>query len=42
VVDSKTKLTTEAGIPVGDNRDRMTVGQLGPLLVQHRPSFSKD
>lgn len=41
-MDSKTKLTTEAGIPVGDNRNSMTVGPRGPLLVQHRPSFSKD
>ena len=41
-MDSKTKLTTEAGIPVGDNRNSMTVGLRGPLLVRDRPSFSKD
>jgi catalase len=42
VMDSKTTLTTEAGIPVGDNRNSMTVGPRGPLLVQDRPAFSKD
>jgi len=41
-MDSKTKLTTEAGIPVGDNRNSLTAGPRGPLPVQDRPSFSKD
>ena len=40
-MDAKTKLTTVAGIPVGDNRNSMT-GPRGPVLVQDRPSFSKD
>jgi catalase len=42
VIDSKAWLRTEAGIPIGDNRNSMTVGPRGPLLVQDRPSFSKD
>ena len=41
-MDLKTKLTTEAGIPVGDNQNRMAAGPRGPLPVQDGPSFSKD
>jgi catalase len=41
-MDSKAWLRIEAGIPVGDNRNSMTVGLRGPLLVRDRPSFSKD
>jgi catalase len=41
-MDSKTKLTTAAGIRVGDNQNSMTVGPRGPLLMQDRPSFSQD
>jgi catalase len=42
VMDSKTRLTTEAGIPVGDNENSRTDGPRGPLPVQDQPSFSKD
>jgi catalase len=41
-MDSKTKLRTEAGIPVGDGPNSMTCGPRGPLPVQDRPSPSKD
>ena len=38
---SKTKLTIEAGIPVGDNRNGLTAGRRGPLWVQDRPFFRR-
>ncbi len=38
--DSKT-LTTEAGIPVGDNQNSLTAGPRGPLLVQDWQLFEK-
>jgi hypothetical protein len=41
-MDSKSKVVIEAGIPIGDSRNSMTVGPLGPLLAPDRPSFSKD
>ncbi len=41
-MDSKTKLTTEAGIPVGDNQNSLATGPRGPLPGQDPPSFSKD
>jgi catalase len=40
-MDSKTKLTTEAGIPVGDNQNSLTAGPRGPLLVQDWQLFEK-
>ena len=40
-MDSKTKLTTEAGIPVGDNQNSLTAGARGPLLVQDWQLFEK-
>jgi catalase len=42
VMDSKSKLTTEAGTPVGDNQNNLTAGPRGPVWVQNRRSFSKD
>ena len=41
-MDSKTKLRTEAGIPVGDNRTSLAASPRGPLPVQDQPSFFKD
>ena len=38
--DSKT-LTSEAGIPVGDNQNSLTAGPRGPLLVQDWQLFEK-
>jgi catalase len=40
-MDEKTKLTTEAGIPVGDNQNSLTAGPRGPLLVQDWQLFEK-
>jgi catalase len=37
----KPKLTTSAGIPVGDNQNSLTVGPRGPLLVQDWQLFEK-
>jgi len=37
----KTKLTTAAGIPVGDNQNSLTAGPHGPLLVQDWQLFEK-
>ncbi len=41
-MDSKTNLTTEADIPVGENPNSMTAGPRGPLWVQDGPFFFKD
>ncbi len=40
-MDSKSKLTTAAGIPVGDNQNSLTAGPRGPLLVQDWQLFEK-
>jgi catalase len=40
-MDAKTKLTTAAGIPVGDNQNSLTAGPRGPLLVQDWQLFEK-
>jgi catalase len=40
-MDEKAKLTTEAGIPVGDNQYSLTAGPRGPLLVQDWQLFEK-
>jgi catalase len=40
-MDPKTKLTTAAGIPVGDNQNSLTAGPRGPLLVQDWQLFEK-
>jgi len=40
-MDSKTQLTTEVGIPVGDNQNSLTAGPRGPLLVQDWQLFEK-
>jgi catalase len=40
-MDEKAKLTTEAGIPVGDNQNSLTAGPRGPLLVQDWQLFEK-
>ncbi|HSV73199.1 MAG TPA: catalase [Chthonomonadales bacterium] len=37
----KQKLTTSAGIPVGDNQNSVTAGPRGPLLVQDWQLFEK-
>jgi len=37
----KQKLTTSAGIPVGDNQNSLTAGPRGPLLVQDWQLFEK-
>lgn len=37
----KKKLTTSAGIPVGDNQNSLTAGPRGPLLVQDWQLFEK-
>ena len=37
----KRKLTTSAGIPVGDNQNSLTAGERGPLLVQDWQLFEK-
>ena len=37
----KRKLTTSAGIPVGDNQNSLTAGRRGPLLVQDWQLFEK-
>ena len=41
-MDSKAKLATEAGIPLGDNQNSLTAGPRGPLSAQDRPFSSKD
>ncbi len=41
-MDSKAKLATEAGIPVGDNQNSQSPGPGGPLSAQDRPFLSKD
>jgi catalase len=33
-MNAKNTLTTDAGIPVGDNQSSLTAGPRGPLLVQ--------
>ena len=38
---AKKKLTTAAGIPVGDNQNSLTAGPRGPLLVQDWQLFEK-
>jgi catalase len=38
---AKKKLTTSAGIPVGDNQNSLTAGPRGPLLVQDWQLFEK-
>ena len=38
---AKKKLTTSAGIPVADNRNSLTAGPRGPLLVQDWQLFEK-
>ena len=40
-MDEKKKLTTAAGIPVGDNQNSLTAGPRGPLLVQDWQLFEK-
>jgi catalase len=37
----KNTLTTDAGIPVGDNQNALTAGPRGPLLVQDWPLFER-
>ena len=37
----KRKLTTSAGIPVGDNQNSLTAGPRGPLLIQDWQLFEK-
>ncbi len=41
MTDSRRKLTTAAGIPVGDNQNSLTAGPRGPLLVQDWQLFEK-
>ena len=38
---SKKRLTTAAGVPVGDNQNSLTAGPRGPLLVQDWQLFEK-
>jgi catalase len=40
-MERKPTLTTAAGIPVGDNRNSLTAGPRGPLLVQDWQLFEK-
>src|SRR6266702_8925710 len=40
-MNEKTPLTTDAGIPVGDNQNALTAGPRGPLLVQAWQLFEK-
>ncbi len=40
-MDERKKLTTAAGIPVGDNQNSLTAGPRGPLLVQDWQLFEK-
>src|SRR6266581_2361586 len=40
-VEPKDRLTTAAGIPVGDNQNSLTAGPRGPLLVQDWQLFEK-
>ncbi len=37
----RTRLTTNAGIPIGDNQNSLTAGARGPLLVQDWQLFEK-
>jgi catalase len=37
----KKKLTTDAGIPIGDNQNSQTAGPRGPLLAQDWQLFEK-
>lgn len=41
MADTDTRLTTAAGIPVGDNQNSLTAGPRGPLLVQDWQLFEK-
>src|SRR5258707_5349750 len=40
-MDSDKRLTTAAGIPVGDNQNSLTAGPRGPLLIQDWQVFRK-
>jgi catalase len=40
-MNEKNTLTTDAGIPVGDNQNSLTAGPLGPLLVQDWQPFER-
>jgi len=40
-MDQRPRLTTAAGIPVGDNQNSLTAGPRGPLLVQDWQLFEK-
>ena len=40
-MDSDKRLTTAAGIPVGDNQNSLTAGPRGPLLIQDWQLFEK-
>jgi catalase len=40
-MNEKNTLTTDAGIPVGDNRNSLTAGPRGPLLVQDWQHFER-
>jgi catalase len=40
-MSEKKTLTTDAGIPVGDNQNSLTAGPRGPLLVQDWPLFER-
>jgi catalase len=41
VMSEKTVITTETGVPVGDNQNSLTAGPRGPLLVQDYQLFEK-
>ena len=40
-MDNDKRLTTAAGIPVGDNQNSLTAGPRGPLLIQDWQLFEK-
>src|SRR5258705_11994035 len=40
-MNEKNTLTTDAGIPVGDNQNALTAGPRGPILVQDWQLFEK-
>src|SRR5919109_2667025 len=40
-MNEKKTLTTDAGIPVGDNQNSLTAGPRGPLLVQDWQLFER-
>src|SRR6266403_164814 len=40
-MNEKNTLTTDAGIPVGDNQNALTAGPRGPLLVQDWQLFER-